>query len=115
MLVPRFDLLGADLGLVAVAAIGATVSAVFARKFLSGLGGPLFLGNVVLASAVSSGFVYSLSSEVSDRVITLVPYSLLAIAILLASFKLLKLLSDEEKEFLTHALPKKLHWILRYL
>ncbi len=56
-----------------------------------------------------------LSSQVSARVLTLVPYSLIAVAVFLVSIKSMSVLKDDDRRFIEHLLPGKLRWVAKHL
>ena len=114
-LVPRFGLLGAAASRVAVMVFGSIVSLYFLREYLKGFVDRLFLAKGVVASLAPSIIVLILSSQVSDSVLTLVPYSLIAAAVFLVSIKSMSVLNDNDRRLIEHLLPGKLRWVARHL
>ncbi len=114
-LVPRFGLLGAATSRVAVMILGSVISLYFLKDHLRGFVDRKFLAKGVVASLAPSIIVLILSSQVSARVLTLVPYSLIAVAVFLVSIKLMSVLNDDDRRFIEHLLPGKLRWVAKHL
>jgi O-antigen/teichoic acid export membrane protein len=113
-LVPSFGLAGAAYSRVAMFVVGCGLSLYFIRFYLRPVNF-LFYVKALLASGIPAAVVYLLSALVSDRLITIFPYTLLGIALFVSSAKLLRLLTSEDKAFLAHLLPRRLTWIARLL
>ncbi|MDG6970278.1 MAG: hypothetical protein JRN54_04130 [Nitrososphaerota archaeon] len=73
-----------------------------------------FLGKALLSSAVPAAAVY-LASAMPDKILTIVPYTLLGVLLFLACARGLWLFADEDKSYLGHLLPGALQWVLRLL
>ena len=114
-LVPGLGLAGAAYSRVAMFVVGCGLSLYYIRRYLPRPFDPGFYVRAAAASAVPAVAVYLPSTMVSDRVITLVPYTVLGVAVFVACAKLLKLLSDDDKAFMQHLLPAGLRWVLRLL
>jgi hypothetical protein len=67
-----------------------------------------FLAKAIVASTVLALAVFLSSSLVSDRLITLLPYTTLGMALYFLFTKILKLLGPNDKAFLAHLLPQRL-------
>ena len=115
VLVPRFGLLGAATSRVAVMVLGSIISLFFLKDHLRGSLDRTFLAKGVVASVAPSVIVLILSAQVSAKVLTLVPYSLIAAAVFLVSIKSMSVLNDDDRRFIEHLLPSKLRWVARHL
>ena len=114
-LVPGLGLAGAAYSRVAVFVVGCGISLYFIRDILPRPVDFRFFGKAVLASAIPAIAVYIPSELVSSRVVTIVPYTILGVALFVGCAKALKLLNDEDRSFLGHLLPENLEWILHLL
>jgi O-antigen/teichoic acid export membrane protein len=114
-LVPSLALAGAAYSRVAIFVVGCGLSLYYIRQYLPRGGGFGFLARALLASAIPAAVMYLLSVSISSRVITLLPYTMLALALFAASARVLKLLSTEDKAYLEHLLPASLTWVLKLL
>ncbi len=114
-LVPRFGLFGAATSRVAVMVLGSIISLYFLKDHLKGSVSRKFLAKGVVASLAPSIIVLFLSSQVSARVLTLVPYSIIALAVFLVSVKSMSILNDDDRRFVEHLLPAKLRWVAKHL
>ena len=114
-LIPGLGLEGAAVSRVAMFAAGALLSLYLIRDFLPRPVDYRFMGKAVLSALVPSAGVYLPSALVSDRVLTLVPYTVLGLALFLACARLLRLFSADDKAYLSHLLPSKLRWALGFL
>ena len=115
LLVPGYGLAGATYSRVSMFVLGCALSLYFIRRYLPRPVGYGFLGRIVLAALVPSIPVYVLSAVVSDRVLTLVPYTLLGVALFVLGARALRLLSAEDKTYLSHLLPEGLQWLVRLI
>jgi len=115
LLVPMFGLAGAALSRVAVMIVGALSALYYLRGHLTGLGSYNFFARALVASAIPGVIAFNLSSYVSNRIVTLLPYTVLAVAVFLLCVRWFKLLNFEDKVFLGHLLPQRLKWVLRLL
>ncbi|MDG6988652.1 MAG: oligosaccharide flippase family protein [Nitrososphaerota archaeon] len=114
-LVPSIGLAGAAYSRVGMFAGGCALSLYYIRRYLPRPFDYRFLGKALVASAVPALAVYLPSELVSSRVITIVPYAALGLVLFAACAKALKLISDEDRSFLSHLLPRGLQWVLRLL
>jgi O-antigen/teichoic acid export membrane protein len=115
VLVPSFGLAGAAYSRVTIMILGAAVSLYFMRDHLTGVTNLGFLSKALISSALPALAVLTLSTIVSDRVLSLVPYTITGVLLYLGCARALNLLNDEDKSFVAHLLPEKLHWIVRML
>jgi O-antigen/teichoic acid export membrane protein len=115
LLVPQFGMLGGALSRTFEALAGMIVAFYFARRYLRNLDSGSFYAKSLTAAIVPSAMVFALSATLSDRTLTLVPYSLIWIAGFLACIKFLKILSDEDRVFISHLLPAALQRFLKSL
>jgi O-antigen/teichoic acid export membrane protein len=114
-LVPNLGLAGAAVSRVIVISGGCFFSLYLMREYLKGAVNLRFFSLALASAAPPATVVFLLSTFVSNRIITLVPYTLFAAALFLASARVLHLLTPEDKSFLTHILPARLSWISRLL
>jgi O-antigen/teichoic acid export membrane protein len=114
-LVPGVGLAGAALSRVVAMAAGCGVSLYFIRNYLKGAKGYSFFARALVASVIPALGVLVPSALISNRVVTLLPYSLLALALYLVCVKSLKLLGPSDKAFLSHLLPERLQWVMHLL
>jgi O-antigen/teichoic acid export membrane protein len=115
ILVPQFGIVGAAFGKVSVALIGAFVGIYLARKYLHNMDRLEFYLKCLTSAAIPSLVTFALSRYLSERTITLVPYAVIFLGIFLACVKTFKLLSNEDRVFLSHIFPKSLGKFLDYL
>lgn len=115
ILVPKIGLLGAASAKVSVAIVGAFIALYLGRIYLKNLGKSIFYLKSTIAALIPFSFTYALSYYVSVRLVTLIPYSVVFGVLFLVCVKLLKLLTDEDRMFITHLLPKFLHRYVGFL
>lgn len=115
LLVPRIGLEGAAFTRALVAVSGAIVGVYYTRDYLRKLDSKVFYVKSTIASMVSFVVILSLSQLLSDRLVTIVPYSILGLVIFLLCIKILNVIVEEDRTMLSHFLPASLHKILRYL
>lgn len=115
VLVPRIGLLGAASAKVSVAIVGALIGFYLGRSFLKSLKEPGFYAKSMLSAVIPFSVTFALSYYVSIRLVTLIPYAFVFGAVFLFCLRLFRLLTDEDKVFITHLLPKFLHRFVRYL
>jgi O-antigen/teichoic acid export membrane protein len=114
-LVPGFGLFGAAASRVTVMVLGALISIYFMRDYLKGYSDYPFLAKALLSSGIPAVVVYALSTFVSSRVITLLPYGLIGVVLFLGCARGLRLVSGEDRAFLNQAMPSQLRWVSRLL
>jgi len=105
LLVPSLGLVGAASAKVSVGIVGALVGYYFARKYLQKLDKASFYFKGLIAALIPFAVTLGLS-HYSIRLLSLVPYTIIYVLIFLASVKFLKLLNSEDREFISHILPK---------
>ena len=115
LLVPNFGILGATTSKVAVAAIGMLVTLYFVRMHLRNLDSYVFYLKGIVAAVIPSLVVFTLSTFVSNRIISLVPYALLWAILFLICAKALRIFSEEDRSFIAHLTPAPLQKFIRYL
>ena len=115
LLVPKIGLLGAASAKVSVALVGTVVGFYFARKYLGMLDKNIFYLKGITATLIPFAVTFALSSYVSIRVISLIPYSMIFGFIYLACIKSLRLLNDEDKIIISHLLPKFMQRFVNYI
>ncbi|MDG7001127.1 MAG: polysaccharide biosynthesis C-terminal domain-containing protein, partial [Nitrososphaerota archaeon] len=115
VLVPRIGLLGAASAKVSVAIVGAILALYLGKSFLGKLGHLSFYSKSILAAVIPFSVTYALSYYVSIQVVTLVPYAVVFVVVFLLCVKQFKLLTDEDRAFITHLIPKILHRLIGHL
>ncbi|MDA4126933.1 MAG: polysaccharide biosynthesis C-terminal domain-containing protein, partial [Thaumarchaeota archaeon] len=114
-LVPGFGLIGAAASRVAVMVLGSLVSVYLMRGYLGGFTNYLFLAKAFVSSSIPAVVVYALTTFVSSKTITLLPYALIGLVLFLGCERGLKLVSPEDKEFLNQSMPAQIRWVSRLL
>jgi O-antigen/teichoic acid export membrane protein len=112
-LVPGIGLAGAAYSRVSMFVVGCALSLYFIRGYLPRPFDYRFLGKALVASAVPAAAVYLPSEAISSRLVTVVPYTALGLALFVLCARSLRLLSDEDKSYVAHLLPGPLRWVLR--
>ena len=74
-----------------------------------------FYAKVSVMSLIMFAVLLSLSTFVSDRTATLVPYALIGGAILLLCVRGFGLLTEEDEKYLEHFMPSRLGRLMRFL
>ena len=115
LLVPSYGLAGAAYSRVTMFVVGSGLTLYLIRRYLPRPFDFRFLGKALILGAVPSIPVYLLSAFVSDRTLTLVPYALLGALLFIGCARTLKVITLEDKEYLSHVIPSQLQWILRLL
>lgn len=114
-LVPILGLTGAAISRVVIMVAGCAISLVFMRAYLKGAINYSFLAKALASSGVPAVVVFMLSSMLSARLISLLPYTIIGAVLFFGCARVLRLLSTEDKSFVTHLLPSRLEWIARLL
>ena len=115
LLVPRFGLAGAVTSRVAVALDATFVSIYLCRRYMDRLDGWSFFTKCAVASMIPAALVFMLTTFISTSLVFLVPYALLFSAIYLVCVRQLRLLSNEDRTYLSHILPGRLRKIANFL
>lgn len=115
LFVPQFGLLGAALTKVSVGVVGMIVAGYFARDYLRKLDSSLFYIKSFIASFVPFVILFFLSLKVTTGIISLVPLTLLGAAIYFICLKVMKVLGDQDRAFLSQALPRSFRKIISLL
>jgi len=113
--VPHLGIMGAAIARDATAVLGMSVSIVAARRFIAKLDPSRFYLRALLCSLFPFFVIWTLSSYFSQGLLTIIPYSLIAALIFVASLRALRVLSGEDRALLRHVLPRSFNRILRYL
>ena len=74
-----------------------------------------FPAKAVASGVYPEGDLSALPSITPNRVLTLLPYTVLGLMLFFGCAKLLKLFSDEDRSFVRHLLPAQLGWITRLM
>ncbi len=105
LLVPSLGLEGAALSKIATALIGTLVAIYYVRMYARNLDRLKFYGKCIISSAVPFAASLALTLFVSSRTLTLIPYALLSAVLFLFCLRIMKVLSEEDKRYLSHLLP----------
>jgi O-antigen/teichoic acid export membrane protein len=115
LLVPSFGLLGAATSRTLVDVAGFLMALYLTRSYLRGIGDMWFQIKLVASSLVMLGVLFGMSKFISNRALTLVPYSLIGVAVLLVCARGLRLLTEEDKLYLEHFMPRSVSRVMRQL
>jgi O-antigen/teichoic acid export membrane protein len=115
LLVPSFGLLGAATSRTLVDVAGFLMAVYLTKSYLKGVADIDFHGKVFASSFIMLGVLFSLSKFVSNRTLTLLPYTLIGVAVFLVCARGLHLLTEEDKRYLEHFMPNGLSRIMRTL
>ncbi len=115
VLVPPLGLLGAAVMKVSVGIVGMVVAAYFARDYMRRMDPPIFYVKSFVASFTPFVILLFLSMDYTSDVTSLFPFALLGVVIFLACLKGLRVLSDQDRFFLSHALPRSFQRLLSIL
>lgn len=105
VLVPSFGILGATASRILVDIAGFLVALYLTRNYLRGVADLKFQAKLFVTSFILYAVLSSLSSFVSDRISTIIPYSVIAGIILLLCVRGMKLLTEEDKKHLERMVP----------
>lgn len=108
LLVPAFGLLGAATSRVVVDISGFLIAVYLTRSYLKGVADVGFQAKLFVASLLMLLVLFSMSTYLSDSALTLVPYSVVGCAVLLLCAHWLHLLTEEDKRYLRHLVPRSL-------
>jgi len=114
-LVPSFGLLGAATSRTLVDVAGFLMALYLTRSYLKGVADFWFQIKLIASSLVMLGVLFSMSKFISNRALTLVPYSLIGVAVLLLCARGLRLLTEEDKRYLEHFVPRTVGRVMRQL
>jgi O-antigen/teichoic acid export membrane protein len=115
LLVPSFGLLGAATSRTLVDIAGFLMALYLTRSYLRGIGDIWFQIKLVASSLVMLGVLFGMSKFISNRALTLIPYSLIGVAVLLLCARGLRLLTEEDKLYLEHFMPRSVSRVMRQL
>lgn len=115
LLVPELGLVGAALSKIATAVVGLAVAVYYSREYVRKLDNLGFYVKCVISSAVPFTACYVLTEFVSSRIITLVPYALVSGFLFLLCLKVLRVLTEEDRRYLSHLLPSFGQRVLKYI
>jgi O-antigen/teichoic acid export membrane protein len=115
LLVPMFGLDGAAVSRVAVALIGTFVGLYYSRKYLGSFDSAKFYLKCLVCAVVPFSASYVLTTYVSSGLLTLVPYGIISILLFIACLKGLRVLTEQDKGFISHLLPSFAKGILKHI
>ena len=76
------------------------------RSYLRGIADIGFQVKLIGSSLVMLGVLFGMSKFISNRALTLLPYSLIGVAVLLVCARGLRLLTEEDKRYMEHFVPR---------
>jgi O-antigen/teichoic acid export membrane protein len=115
LLVPSIGIVGGAISKAIEIMIGMVLSLYFVRRYAQNLDSRKFYLKATIASLIPFGIVFTLSNFANNRIITLIPYSIIAIVAFLVCIKIMKILNDEDRAFITNLLPARLQRLVSYL
>lgn len=115
LLVPRLGLLGAASAKISVGLVGALLGFYLARNYLQKLDHASFYLKCLITAVIPLIPTLALSHYLSIRTITLVPYAIVYSAAFIACLKIFNLLSDEDKAFISHIVPRFMQRLVRMI
>ncbi len=115
LLVPNFGLLGAATSRSLVDIAGFLMALGLTKNYLAGVVDLAFHVKIFTASGIMLAVLQSLSKFVSHRPLTLLPYALIGVAVLLVSAKALHILTEQDKRYLEHFMPPGMGKLMRWL
>jgi len=115
LLVPSFGLLGAATSRTLVDIAGFLMAVYLTRSYLRGIADVGFQVKLIASSLVMLAVLFSMSKYISNRALTLIPYSLIGVAVLLLCVRGFRLLTEEDKRYLEHFMPRSIGRLMRRL
>lgn len=115
LLVPSFGLLGAATSRTLVDVAGFLMAVYLTRSYLRGIADIGFQVKLIASSLVMLGVLFGMSKFISNRALTLLPYSLIGVAVLLVCARGLRLLTEEDKRYIEHFVPPTVGRLMRQL
>jgi O-antigen/teichoic acid export membrane protein len=115
LLIPSLGLLGAATSRVLVDVAGFLIAMYLARNYLRGVADIGFQAKLFVASSIMLAVLFSMSKFISNTAFTLIPYGLLGGVVLLLCVRWLGLLTEEDKRYLEHFMPRTLGRLMRML
>ncbi|HVC27806.1 MAG TPA: flippase [Nitrososphaerales archaeon] len=115
LLVPNFGLLGAATSRTLVDIAGFLMALYLTRSYLRGVADIGFQVKLIASSLVMLGVLFGMSKFISNRALTLVPYSIIGVAVLLLCVRAVRLLTEEDKRYLEHFMPRTVGRLMRQL
>jgi O-antigen/teichoic acid export membrane protein len=115
LLVPSFGLLGAATSRTLVDVAGFLMAVYLTRSYLRGIADIGFQIKLMASSLVMLGVLFGMSKFISNRALTLVPYSIIGVAVLLVCARGLRLLTEEDKRYIEHFVPSRVGRVMRQL
>ena len=85
------------------------------RSYLRGVADLEFQIKLIASSLVMLGVLFGMSKFISNRALTLIPYSIIGVAVLLLCARGLRLLTEEDKRYLEHFMPQSVGRLIRQL
>jgi stage V sporulation protein B len=114
-LIPPFGILGASLANALISVVGFVVGAYYTKRYLFLSATFIFYLKVLLGSFAALAVTLALTIFVSNRTLSLIPYSIVGLVVFLASVKALGVITEEDRNYFSHVMPASLRWLLIYL
>ena len=94
---------------------GFSMAVYLTKDYLAGVADVGFYSKVFATSFIVLAVLLSLSTFLSDRAITLIPYSIIGGTILLLCVRGFGLLTEEDKPYLEYFIPSRMARLMRFL
>ncbi|HKW03713.1 MAG TPA: oligosaccharide flippase family protein [Nitrososphaerales archaeon] len=114
-LVPEFGIMGAAISRISASIVGLGVALYFSRRHIGRLDNIGFYLKCVVCSILPFLALYLLGALISTRTLTLIPYVIVAGLVFLLCIKILKVLTEEDKRYISHLLPPFAQRFLKYV
>jgi O-antigen/teichoic acid export membrane protein len=105
ILVHYLGLEGAAISKISTALIGTLVAVYLVRAYARNLDRVGFYFKCLVSAAIPFAASLLLTSFVSSRTLTLIPYTLLSAFLFIVCLKFMKVLSEEDRRYISHLLP----------
>jgi len=115
LLVPQFGLVGASVARSVSVIVGMIAAWYIARDFLRNLDGLRFYVKASISAAVPFAVLWGLTRFVSAKLWTIAPYTVIGSILFLVLLQGLHVLNDEDRAFISSALPSSLRGRILFL
>jgi O-antigen/teichoic acid export membrane protein len=113
--VPHLGLMGAAIARDSTVVFGMVCSLLAARRFITTIGPKAFYIRAAICGVLPFLGVKILSTYISQSLITILPYSIIGLAIFLICLRTLRIISEEDRALGRHIVPAPFRAILAYL
>lgn len=107
-LVPQLGLIGASIARSVSVVVGMITAWYTARDFLRNLDSPGFYAKASVSAIAPFTLLWGLTTFVSDKLWTIVPYTVIGTVLFLTLLHMLGVLTKEDKDFISSALPSSI-------